>query len=41
MQSSATDPLDLDKRMMHRDQYDMCPPPECGTWTQLHEQTKA
>ena len=39
MQDSTIDPLDLNKRQVQSGQYDVPPPPDSGTWDQLHKQT--
>ena len=37
MQNNAGGPLSLDKRKMHGGQYDVPPPPDGGTLTELHK----
>ena len=37
MQNNASDPLDLDNRMMISEQYNIPTPPAGVTWSQLHE----
>ena len=41
MQNNTKDLLDLDKRKICSGQYDMSPPSDGSTWTQLQEQVKA
>ena len=41
MQSNTNNTLDLDKRKMCSGQYDMSPPSDGGTWTQLQEKVWA
>ena len=40
MQDNTNDPLDCDKRRMQSKQYDVPPPPDGGTWNQLHKQVR-
>ena len=40
MQDSTSDTHDLNRRQMHSGQKDVSPPPDGGTWHQLHEQEK-